>query len=484
MENNLNSYNEKGLGTVKLTFFSIGTTLASGVFSMVGDLAASGAYTGATLIGWLVCGLGTLALCLCFYQLGIKRPDLKSGIFAYARDGFGEYIGFNVAWGYLLSAALTPVAFMALLFTTLNKFFPVFGNGSNLASCVVASIFLWLLCFMVARGVKEAVTVNMIAVIAKIIPILVMILAVLFARAFSWDIFVSNFWGADAAGTVLDQVKSTMFTTVWIFIGIEGAVVLSARAKTTKVAGKAAVYSFLGLLALYMVIDIMGMGIMPHDQLAALATPSMSSLVEYVVGPWGAVLVSVAIILSLVVAMFSYTILVTDSEFLPAQQGCFPKFLAKENSHGGPGNAALVAGLIFQFFIVLVYINSSSFQILYTLSTSLIMIPYISSAFFMLVQTAKGVTTKDSSAGGKFGLWVVALLGSVYGIWMLYASGWQYILIMALAYAPGAILYIINQKQKKEKLFPKAYDLVIFILVMIWFVVACVMLATGKIQPF
>ena len=55
---------------------------------------------------------------------------------------------------------------------------------------------------------------------------------------------------------------------------------------------------------------------------------------------------------------------------------------------------------------------------------------------------------------------------------------------MALAYAPGAILYIINQKQKKEKLFPKAYDLVIFILVMIWFVVACVMLATGKIQPF
>jgi Ornithine carbamoyltransferase len=64
---------------------------------MVGDLAASGAYTGATLIGWLVCGLGTLALCLCFYQLGVKRPDLQSGIFAYARDGFGEYIGFNVA---------------------------------------------------------------------------------------------------------------------------------------------------------------------------------------------------------------------------------------------------------------------------------------------------------------------------------------------------------------------------------------------------
>ena len=219
---------------------------------MVGDLAASGAYTGATLIGWLVCGLGTLALCLCFYQLGVKRPDLQSGIFAYARDGFGEYIGFNVAWGYLLSAALTPIAFMALLFTTLSKFIPGFGNGSNLMSCVTASIILWLLCILIARGVKDAVTVNMIAVIAKIIPILVMILAVIFARAFKWSIFVANFWGPDAAGSILSQVKGTMFTTVWIFIGIEGAVVLSTRAKTTKVAGRAAVWSFLGLLALYM----------------------------------------------------------------------------------------------------------------------------------------------------------------------------------------------------------------------------------------
>ena len=481
MENNLN---ERGLGTVKLTFFSIGTTLASGVFSMVGDLAASGAYTGATLIGWLVCGLGTLALCLCFYQLGVKRPDLQSGIFAYARDGFGEYIGFNVAWGYLLSAALTPVAFMALLFTTLSKFFPVFGSGSNFVSCLTASIILWLLCLLVARGVKEAVTVNMIAVIAKIIPILVMILAVLFARAFKWSIFIANFWGPDAAGSVLSQVKGTMFTTVWIFIGIEGAVVLSTRAKTTKVAGRAAVWSFLGLLALYMVIDIMGMGIMPHDQLAALATPSMSSLVEYVVGPWGAVLVSVAIILSLIVAMFSYTILVTDSACLPAKQGCFPKFLAQENSNGGPAHAAIVAACIFQFFIILVYVNDSSFQILYTLSTSLIMIPYISSAVFMLVQTAKGVTTKESTGGGAFGIWIISLLGTVYGAWMLYASGWQYILIMALAYTPGAILYFINQKQKGEKMFPKAYDFVVFIIMVVWFIAAVVCLVTGKIAPF
>jgi len=481
MDNNLN---EKGLGTVKLTFFSIGTTLASGVFSMVGDLAASGAYTGATLIGWLVCGLGTLALCLCFYQLGVKRPDLQSGIFAYARDGFGEYIGFNVAWGYLLSAALTPVAFMALLFTTLSKFFPIFGSGSNFASCLVASIFLWALCLLVGRGVKEAVTANMIAVIAKIIPILVMILAVLFARAFSWDIFVSNFWGPDAAGSVLSQVKGTMFTTVWIFIGIEGAVVLSTRAKNTKVAGRAAVWSFLGLLALYMVIDIMGMGIMPHDQLANLATPSMSSLVEYVVGPWGAVLVSVAIILSLVVAMFSYTILVTDSECLPAQQGCFPKFLAAETKNGGPKHAALVAACIFQFFIILVYVNDSSFQILYTLSTSLIMIPYISSAVFMLLETVKGTTTKGSTGGGKLGIWLIALLGTIYGAWMLYASGWQYILIMALAYFPGVILYYINQKQKGEKIFPKTYDFVVFIVMAIWFIAAVWALVTGAIAPF
>lgn len=57
---------EEGLGLGKITMFAVGATLASGVFSLSGDFAASGAYPLAVLIGWGISGLGMLMLTLCF----------------------------------------------------------------------------------------------------------------------------------------------------------------------------------------------------------------------------------------------------------------------------------------------------------------------------------------------------------------------------------------------------------------------------------
>ena len=70
----MNQENKQGLGVGKLTLFAVGTTLASGVFSLSGDFAAGGAYTMATLIGWAICGIGMLGLTLCFFRLSVVTP--------------------------------------------------------------------------------------------------------------------------------------------------------------------------------------------------------------------------------------------------------------------------------------------------------------------------------------------------------------------------------------------------------------------------
>ena len=107
--------NEQGLGVGKLSLFAIGATLASGVFSLSGDFAAGGAHTLATLIGWLICGVGMMGLTMCFFKLSVVRTDLTSGIYSYAKEGFGEYVGFNSAWGYWMSALLAQLSFITLL---------------------------------------------------------------------------------------------------------------------------------------------------------------------------------------------------------------------------------------------------------------------------------------------------------------------------------------------------------------------------------
>lgn len=479
----MNNGNQQGLGTFKLVMFAIGTTLASGVFSLSGDFAAGGAYTLAVLIGWAICGVGMLGLSMCFFKLSVVRSDLTSGIFSYAKEGFGEYLGFNSAWGYWMSAILAQLSFITLLFASLGNFFEVFGDGNNLVSMVVASLYIWGLAWLILKGVNEAVAINAIVVIAKIVPIVVAVVAIILAGAFDMDIFMQNFTGVEGGLSLGDQVISTVYTTVWIFIGIEGAVVLSGRARNTKVAGTATIISFLVLFALYFLISLLSMGVMPAEELAALGNPPLAGVLEAVVGPWGAALVNIAVIISLGGAMFTYTILCVDSAYNPAQQDAFPKALKKLNKHNAPTWSVIVTAIIIQIFVVIIYFNEGTYQAVYAMSTSAIMIPYVFSAFFYLKLMLKGQGLEDGN-NNKFGAWLIAIVGSVYGVWLLYASGLTYILVASMLYAPGTLMYLYHKKEQGQKMFRNTTDMVICIALMAAFVLAVVLTANGTIQPF
>lgn len=466
--------NERGLGLFKLTCFAIGTTLASGVFSMFRDMAESGAGTLAVLIGWGITGAGMFALAMCFNRLSLVRPHLKSGIFAYAHEGFGEYIGFNSAWGYWISAILSQVSFATLLFAALGQFFPIFEEGNNLPSVIGASVVIWAFTLLVMGGVQEAVTVNTIIVLAKIVPILAFIIFAVFLRAFDLDIFLNNFRGQDTGLTLFRQVLETTYTTVWIFTGIEGAVVISGRARSTAVAGRATALSFLTLLVLYVLISVLSMGIMPREQLAALDNPAMAGLLASIVGPWGATLINIGVIISIAGAMFSYTIVCADSAYAPALARCFPAFLRQENKAGAPSGALLVTALIIQAFLIMVYFQESSYQSMYTLATSAIMIPFVLSALYCLKTTmddsrrkqAKGSNSISETYPVTAGTWVISILGTVYGFYMLLATGISNVIISAFCFAPGFFIYWWSRKQAGAPVFASKGDIGAFALIL------------------
>ncbi|MEG2324296.1 MAG: basic amino acid/polyamine antiporter [Anaerovoracaceae bacterium] len=475
---------DEGLGTGKLTMFGIGLILASGVFAISGDFAASGAYPLATLIGWLIAGIGMFSLCMCFLRLSIVKPQLTSGLYTYAKEGFGDYIGFCSAWGYWISAILAQISFITLLFAALGYFFPVFGEGNNGPSIIVASVIMWLIAALVSRGMNQAVSINVIVVIAKVLPILVLIVAIIFARSFSLDIFLQNFSGEGTGMSLMEQIKSTTFITVWIFIGIEGSVVISERAKDTKSAGRATVIAFLCMLALYVMISTLSMGVMSTEELAALGNPPMAGVLQQVVGDWGAMLVNIAVIISIAGALFTYTILCVDSAYAPAKKGCFPKFFAKENAKGTPVRSLVITTVVIQIFLIIIYFNTATYQVCYAMSTSMIMFPYLLSGLYCLKVTAKGEGLNGVGMSVKAKAWIFAIIGSIYGAWLLYASGWQYILISALLFGPGILMYLYAQKQKGSKLFPRTIDLVGVIVVLAAFVASIILLAKGIITPF
>lgn len=160
----------KKLGFGALVALVISSSIGSGIFGIASDMADTTS-PGAALIAWVITGIGVAMLCLSLTNLMNKRPEL-SGIFVYAEEGFGPFGGFISSWGYWLSAWLGNVAFATMLMSAVGYFFPVFEDGSNLISILTASIVLWLMFYLVNRGIESAAALNTIITICKLVPCL------------------------------------------------------------------------------------------------------------------------------------------------------------------------------------------------------------------------------------------------------------------------------------------------------------------------
>ena len=126
------------LGIVMLSGIVVASMIGGGAFNLPQNMANS-AGLGAIVIAWVITFVGMYFLSNCFRRLADKRPDLKAGIYTYAQAGFGPFAGFQMAWGYWLSAAFGNVAFAVLIMQIFSYFFPVFGNGQNWPSLIGAS---------------------------------------------------------------------------------------------------------------------------------------------------------------------------------------------------------------------------------------------------------------------------------------------------------------------------------------------------------
>ena len=98
------------LGLSLLVALVVGSIIGSGIFGLPQNMAA-GAGAGAILIGWTITGIGMLLLVRVYQMLSLRKPELDNGVYAYARALSGEYVGFNSAWGYWVSAWIGNVGY-------------------------------------------------------------------------------------------------------------------------------------------------------------------------------------------------------------------------------------------------------------------------------------------------------------------------------------------------------------------------------------
>ncbi len=456
----------------------VGSMVGSGVFLLPRRFGAETGVLGA-IIAWTIAGTGMLMLAFVFQRLAMRKPDLDAGIFAYAKAGFGDYMGFNSAIGFWASACAGNTSYWVLITATLSALIPGFGAGDTVLAVVVSAVGVWLFAFLVMRGVRDAAVINYIVTIAKVVPILVFIVIVIVA--FKADVFADNFWGDKdySSASVFDQATGTMLITVFVFLGIEGATVYSRMARKREDVGRATVIGFLSVLAVFAMVTLVSYGVLPQGELAGVSQPSMASVLESIVGPWGSIFIRVGVIVSVLGAYLAWTLMAAEILYIPAKSEDMPRFLARTNSHGAPVTALVMAAGLVSLLLVALLFAADALDFMLDLTAALSLIPYFLAAAYALKLTLTRETYGDKSS--LVPDMIVSAVATAYTLFLLYAAGVDKLLLSCILYAPAAALYFKARRERGLRVFTVT-EAVLFGVIVLGAVAGVVSLATGAIE--
>ncbi|MGW4701687.1 basic amino acid/polyamine antiporter [Streptomyces sp. NPDC004285] len=465
------------LTLLTLTTMVVGSMVGAGVFSLPRRFAQETGVAGA-LIAWAVAGLGMLMLAFVFQTLAVRRPDLDAGVYAYAKAGFGEYLGFFSAFGYWASACVGNVTYWVLIMSTIGAVAPALGDGDTALAIVLSSLGLWCFFLLVRRGVKEAAAINRIVTVAKIVPILVFVILALFYL--DPTVFADNFSGADYAGSLFDQVRGTMLATVFVFLGVEGASVYSRHARRREDVGRATILGFLSVFAIFASVTIVSYGILPMAEIAELRQPSMAGVLEAAVGTWGKAFVSVGLIISVLGAYLAWTLMAAEVLFVAAKDKDMPRFLGRSSGDDVPVPALLMTTCLSQVVLVVTAFSDDAFNFALDLTSALSLIPFLLAAAFALKIALRPRTERVSGRSTR-GELVVACIATVYTAFLLFAAGLKFVLVSFILYAPATFLFVKARREQNRRPFSPA-EAVICAVSVVGAVIGVIALAAGWIE--
>lgn len=463
-----------------LTAMVVGGMVGAGVFSLPARFGVATGILG-SLIAWAVAGAGMLMLAFVFQNLAVRKPDLDSGVFIYAKAGFGDYAGFNSAIGFWASAVAGNTFYWVFIGATLGGFFDGFGEGDTILAMALSTAGVWLFHILIARGVRDAAVINRIVTVFKILPILVFIV-VLFV-SLDAGVFADNWtaYGYGDLGNLGDQVRNTMVITTFVFLGIEGASVYSRYAKRRSDVGKATVLGFLSVLSLFFLVTLSSYAVVPQPELADTRQPSMVGVFESVVGDWGEVFISVAVIVSVLGAYLAWTLMAAEVMYIPARNDDFPEFLGQENANGTPITALVITSLGVQSLLGLTLVVDDALNFMLDLCTSLSLVPYFLAAAYALKLGLTGEAYEDVSARVRRRETVFAGVATAYTLFLFDAAGLEFLLLSTVILAPATLLYVKARSEHGRQIFSPT-EIALFVIIAAGAVVGIYSLATGRID--
>lgn len=472
MKPKITSSKKQGVGLLALTAIVISSMIGSGVDGLPQNMADNSA-VGSVTIAWLICGFGMFFVSRTFIILSNIRPDLQAGIYMYAREGFGPFIAFIVAWGYWLMTIFSNVAFAIMVMDTLNYFIPGdFSGGNNIPSIIGASILVWGFNFLVLSGTRLAGAINIIGTFAKMIPLVIFVIVVIYYLSYSQ--LMTNIWGHSSVlpsqnlGPITTQIFSPLNVALWCFIGVEGAVALSGRARNKKDVGKATFIGFIVSLVICLLVSILPFGVLSQKELSTIPTPSTAGILKILTGDWGEYLINIGVLVSVLTSWLAWTMICAEIPMVAAENQTFPKEFAKKNKNGAASVSLWISSGFMQLIIILVYFSNHAWLAMLNISALTVLPAYLMSTAYLLKICITG-EIKQYENGASTNAFITSLIGISFCIFMFYASEIKYLLMVPILLTIGLPLFILSRVQQKDSniIFSKYEKYLLYFLIII-----------------
>jgi basic amino acid/polyamine antiporter, APA family len=440
-----------GLGLTMATALVIGNMIGSGVFLLPASL---GSYGPVSLVAFGLTAIGAILLALVFARLGRAYPE-TGGPYVYSRRAFGDFVGFQQAWGYWIAAWAGNAAIAIAFVSYLGEYWDTVRDN-NVVAALAAVGAIWVCTAVNIAGVRQGGVVQVVTTVVKFVPLAAMAVLGLFY------VKNHNFGAFNASGdSMYGAVTAAATLTLWSFIGLESATVPAEEVRNPKrtiplstIVGTA-VTAVVYMLGTYVVFGVLG------TANAAQSGAPFTDAAKEMWGSTGGHIITICALAATFGALNGWIMLQGQIPFAAARDRLFPKPFERRTASGAPWfglvvSSVLVTGLVFMNY------NSSlvdQFTFIILLATLTTLVPYAFSAAAQLLlfvndrERFSGVRlTKDA---------IIASLAFAYALWTIAGSGYQVVFRGFMLLMAGVPVYVFMKWRAAREPVPETVSTLI-----------------------
>ena len=419
-----------------------GLSLLGAVALIVGNMVGTSAYTLPALLAretgplgilaWLVTAAGYFFVALVYASLGRRYPQ-TGGPYVFAREGLGEFAGFQSVWAYWFSAVVGNAGIVTGVVGYVEGFSSTLAS-SELYRFLLAQVLLWGLCVINVLGIRLSARVQVSVLFLNVVPLLLFsIVALFYFDAGNLTPFAPRGWSSLVTGVAL---------IVWAYSGIESATVPAEEIRgSPNTIRHATLLGYAVGTAAFLLGAIAVAGVVPNAELATSARP-VALAAERTIGTWAGTIIGLAAIVAGLGTLNGWTLMAGRIPVSAARDGIFFPALGRLHPRFGTPHVSLIVATIIGSLSLGLYFTDTTlgvFDTIVQLSVLTTLLPHLYTAAAEWLLRRRGDALP---ATGRMRTQIVAIIAFVFVLWSMYGIGpeitrWAFLVILA-----GIPLYI------------------------------------------